>query len=53
LRSAPNVVMTPHLGYGVQETWDVFYPQSVENALAFLDGNPVRVTNPEALAKTR
>jgi phosphoglycerate dehydrogenase-like enzyme len=50
-RSAPNVVMTPHLGYGVQETWDVFYPQSVENALAFLDGKPVRVTNPEALTK--
>ena len=51
LRNAHNVVMTPHLGYGVQETWDVFYPQSVENALAFLDGKPVRVTNPEALAK--
>jgi phosphoglycerate dehydrogenase-like enzyme len=51
LRSAPNVVMTPHLGYGVQETWDVFYPQSVENALAFLDGKPVRVTNPEALTR--
>jgi phosphoglycerate dehydrogenase-like enzyme len=50
LRSAPNVVMTPHLGYGVKETWDSFYPQSVENALAFLDGKPVRVTNPEALA---
>jgi phosphoglycerate dehydrogenase-like enzyme len=51
LRSAPNVVMTPHLGYGVKETWDSFYPQSLENALAFLDGKPVRVTNPEALAK--
>jgi phosphoglycerate dehydrogenase-like enzyme len=51
LRVAPNVVMTPHLGYGVQETWVGFYPQSVENALAFLGGKPVRVTNPEALAK--
>ena len=51
LRTSPNVVMTPHLGYGVQETWVGFYPQSVENALAFLDGKPVRVTNPEALAK--
>ena len=51
LRTAPNTVMTPHLGYGVQETWEGFYPQSVENALAFLDGKPVRVTNPEALAK--
>jgi phosphoglycerate dehydrogenase-like enzyme len=51
LRTAPNVVMTPHLGYGVKETWDTFYPQSIENALAFLDGKPVRVTNPEAQAK--
>jgi phosphoglycerate dehydrogenase-like enzyme len=51
LRSAPNTVMTPHLGYCVQETWEQFYPQSIENALAFLDGKPVRVTNPEALQK--
>jgi hypothetical protein len=35
----------------VQETWVSFYPQSVENALAFLDSKPVRVTNPEALGK--
>ena len=51
LRSAPNTVMTPHLGYGVQETWVQFYPQSMENALAFLDGKPIRVVNPEAVAK--
>ena len=49
LRHAPNTVLTPHLGYGVRETWAVFYGQSIENALAFLDGKPVRVTNPEAL----
>lgn len=49
LRSAPNTVLTPHLGYGVRETWEQFYPQSVENALAFLEGNPVRVVNPEVL----
>jgi phosphoglycerate dehydrogenase-like enzyme len=48
LRSAPNTILTPHLGYGVQETWTAFYRQSVENALAFLDGQPVRVTNSEA-----
>ena len=51
MRSAPNTVLTPHLGYCVQETWAQFYPQSVENALAFLDGKPVRVTNPAALQK--
>ena len=49
LRRAPNVVLTPHLGYGVQETWEEYYPQSVENALAFLDGKPVRVVNREVL----
>jgi phosphoglycerate dehydrogenase-like enzyme len=51
LRTTPNTVLAPHLGYCVQETWDQFYPQSIENALAFLDGNPVRVTNKEALGK--
>jgi phosphoglycerate dehydrogenase-like enzyme len=47
LRSAPNTVMTSHLGYGVEETWTEFYRDSVENALAFLDGKPLRVINPE------
>jgi phosphoglycerate dehydrogenase-like enzyme len=36
-------VLTPHLGYGVAETWRDFYPRSIENALAFLDGAPIRV----------
>ena len=52
LRRLPNTVMTPHLGYGVRETWENFYPQMMENALVFLDGKPVRVVNPEALQKT-
>jgi phosphoglycerate dehydrogenase-like enzyme len=51
LRTAPNTVLSPHLGYCVQETWDNFYPQMIENALAFLDGKPIRVTNPEALTR--
>ena len=51
LRSLSNTVLMPHLGYGVKETWDGFYPQMIENALAFMDGKPVRITNPEALKK--
>jgi phosphoglycerate dehydrogenase-like enzyme len=43
LRRAPNTVLMPHLGYGVAETWAEFYPQSVENAVAFLNGSPIRV----------
>jgi phosphoglycerate dehydrogenase-like enzyme len=52
LRRAPNTVLTPHLGYGVKETWTQFYQQSIENALAFLDGKAVRVLNPAALRAT-
>jgi phosphoglycerate dehydrogenase-like enzyme len=51
LRNAPNTVLSPHLGYCVKETWDGFYPQMIENALAFMDGKPVRVINPEVLQR--
>lgn len=46
LRGIPNLVMTPHLGYGSAETFKDFYRQSMENAAAFLDGKPVRVLEP-------
>jgi phosphoglycerate dehydrogenase-like enzyme len=50
LRTAPNTVLTPHLGYGTLETFKEFYTQSVENAMAFLDGNPMRVLDAAAQA---
>ena len=40
---ARNVVLTPHLGYGVIEVYREYYRQGVENALAFLDGKPIRI----------
>jgi phosphoglycerate dehydrogenase-like enzyme len=43
LARAPNAVLTPHLGYGTLEVYMEYYRDSVENALAFLDGKPVRV----------
>jgi phosphoglycerate dehydrogenase-like enzyme len=43
LRRCANCVLTPHLGYGVAETWREFYTRSVENALAFLNGKPLRI----------
>ncbi|MBB3455998.1 phosphoglycerate dehydrogenase-like enzyme [Rhizobium sp. BK313] len=42
LRSAPNVVLTPHVGYGTREMYQIFYRNSIENTLAFLDGAPIR-----------
>src|ERR1700729_1201135 len=43
LRSAPNVIMTPHIGYVTDENYRSSYPQIVENITGFLDGKPQRV----------
>jgi phosphoglycerate dehydrogenase-like enzyme len=42
LRTLDNVVLSPHLGYVSQETYKVFYADTVENILAYLEGKPVR-----------
>ena len=51
IRSAPNTVLTPHVGYGTTDTFRQFYGESVQNVLAFLDGAPQRVLNPAASGK--
>jgi phosphoglycerate dehydrogenase-like enzyme len=43
LRTTPNVILTPHIGYVTDENYQSAYPQIVEDILAFLDGKPVRV----------
>ena len=43
LRSAPNVVLTPHLGYVTDDTYRVFYGQAAQDIAAFAAGSPVRV----------
>jgi D-3-phosphoglycerate dehydrogenase len=46
LVACANTVLTPHLGYSAMEVYRVFYAQHVENALAWLDGAPIRVLPP-------
>ena len=46
LRTAPNTVLTPHLGYVTAATFEDLYRQSIENVLAFLDGKPIRLMPP-------
>jgi phosphoglycerate dehydrogenase-like enzyme len=43
LRTAPNVVLTPHLGYVTEEAYQVFYGDAAEDIVAFAQGSPVRV----------
>jgi phosphoglycerate dehydrogenase-like enzyme len=45
LRRAPNVVLTPHLGYVTDDTYRVFYGDAAEDIVAFAAGAPVRVLN--------
>jgi phosphoglycerate dehydrogenase-like enzyme len=43
LRSAPNTVLTPHLGYVTEATYRVFYREAVEDIAAWQRHEPVRV----------
>lgn len=51
LRNLSNTVLTPHLGYCTTEVYGQFYGESVENVLAFLDGKPIRLLNPDVLTR--
>lgn len=51
LRSLERTVITPHLGYVVEDNYRVIYGEAAEDVRAFLDGEPVRVLNPEVLEK--
>jgi phosphoglycerate dehydrogenase-like enzyme len=46
LRSMPNTVLTPHLGYVTDDTYDIFYREIGEDIAAFVGGQPIRVINP-------
>lgn len=43
LRTAPNTVLTPHLGYVTRATYGTFFGEAVGDIAAFLDGKPIRV----------
>ena len=42
LRSLPNVLATPHLGYVSQDNYGTYYGGAVEDIAAFLKGTPIR-----------
>ena len=50
-RNLDNVVVTPHLGYVTEGTYGVFYGETLENIIAYLEGSPERVVNSEVLEK--
>jgi len=43
LRTLPNVLATPHLGYVTEANYQLYFSQAVENIQAFLAGQPIRL----------
>jgi phosphoglycerate dehydrogenase-like enzyme len=44
-RKLDNMVITPHVGFVTEDAYRTYYPDTIEDVLAFLDGKPVRVLN--------
>ena len=49
LRRLDNTVITPHLGYVTLDGYRGMYGHAVENIQSYLEGQPVRVINPDVL----
>lgn len=43
LRTMKNVIATPHIGYVTRQSYRLYYEETVEGLLAYLEGKPVRV----------
>lgn len=43
LRSLPNVLATPHLGYVTEVNHRTYYGEAVEDIAAFVAGEPIRL----------
>jgi D-3-phosphoglycerate dehydrogenase len=44
-----NAVCTPHIGYVEQESYEMYFRSAFENIVAFANGTPQNVVNPDAL----
>ncbi|MCA3887642.1 MAG: D-2-hydroxyacid dehydrogenase family protein [Burkholderia sp.] len=42
-RTLPNVLSTPHVGFVTHGTYKVFYEETVQNLIAWMNGSPLRV----------
>jgi phosphoglycerate dehydrogenase-like enzyme len=52
-RTMDNVTVAPHLGYVTREALTAFYVDTLEAVAAFVNGTPIRIANPSALAHRR
>ena len=46
----PTVLATPHLGYVEKDSYELYFEAAFRNVVAFAEGRPANILNPEALA---
>lgn len=44
-----NCICTPHIGYVEQESYELYFGSAFDNVLAFIQGKPTNIVNPDAL----
>jgi D-3-phosphoglycerate dehydrogenase len=50
LLNMDNVICTPHIGYVSREEYEIQFADIFDQIVAYCDGNPINVVNPDALA---
>lgn len=48
-----NAVCTPHIGYVEQDSYELYFSAAFDNVLAFVEGRPANIVNPDALKVLR
>ena len=50
LLTMDNVICTPHIGYSVEDAFENNFAEKFDQILAYLNGKPINVVNPDVLA---
>ena len=51
LLTMENVVSTPHIGYVTRDEYEIQFADIFDQIIAYCDGRPINVVNPEALRR--
>jgi D-3-phosphoglycerate dehydrogenase len=52
LLKIPTLLATPHLGYVEKDSYETYFSSAFQNLVAYAEGRPAKILNPEALATT-
>jgi D-3-phosphoglycerate dehydrogenase len=50
LLALDNALCTPHTAWLERETYELYFGEAFDNALAYISGKPASIVNPEVLA---